>query len=265
MILLESSLLDAKIYTLRSYYKEMDMRLSLGILLTLFLFLSACAGPQPAPSWNLSYTPPAHHAVFRNTISILLIKPVFTGLQQVSDNDNEQPGPADTIAQAYNTDFCLRLQEAIQTDMGKIFKTKGITAIHVADSVEQLTPGDKQKADIVVATNFSFGPQINNSQTTYRYFGGESIVANTGTLQFVGTVTVEFFDPRSNNKVFARTVDAASLSANTTVEYENQSEAEKKFKDQLSRIYPGLMDKIEKSITAEDLQAVLKKIRGRIE
>jgi len=242
----------------------MDMRLPLGILLTLFL-LPACAGPQPAPSWNLSYTPPAHHAVFRDTISILLIKPVFTGLQQVSDNENEQPGPADTIAQAYNTDFCLRLQEAIQTDMEKIFKIKGITAIHVADSVEQLMPGDKQKADIVVATSFSFGPQINNSQTIYRYFGGESIVANTGTLQFAGTVTVEFFDPRSSNKIFTRTVDAASLSANTTVEYENQSEAEKKFKDQLSRIYPGLMEKIEKSITADDLQVVLKKIRSRTE
>jgi len=238
------------------------MRLYHSIVIVLFLLFSACAGPQPAPSWDLSYTPTARPAIFHDTRLILLLKPVFMGLQQVSDNEDEEPGPADTIAQAYNTGYCLRLQEALQTDLEKIFKIRGMaTAVLQSDSIEQIRDLDKRKADLVVATSFSFGPQVNNTQKISRFFGGEKIVTNTGTIQFIGTVTIEFLDPRSNGKVLTKMVNIASLGANTAVDYENQIEAENRFKDLLHRIYPQIMGKIEKKITAEELQTALKKVR----
>jgi hypothetical protein len=230
------------------------------ITVSVLLSLSACSTPQPAPSLNLSYTP-AVRSTRGNSITVALVKPLFTGTQQVNDNSDKEPGPPDAIAQIYNNNYSQRLQNALLASIENILSARGFIINLSFGTFDQIPLTDKQKIDLIVLTTFDLGPLVTNNQTIYQYPTGTRLVTNVGTVELIGTLTVEFVDPLSKTKVMTKTVDVTSLSSNAPVEYNDQTEAGDKFIELLNRIYPRLMARVEKEINTNDLQEALKNFK----
>lgn len=233
------------------------------ITVTMLLCLSiasACTTPKPPPSLNLQYTP-ATQGPKNNNFTVAIINPVVT-VTPPNDNSDKEPGPADTIPYIYTSDYAPRLQKAILFDLEKILKAKGLIVNQSFDSIDQVMPEDKRKIVLLVALTFDGSPQVTNVQNIYRYPTGTTHITNTGTIQLTGTVSVEFIEPRSMNKIMTKTFDINSLSLHDSVEYEDQADAQEKCIELLNEVYPVLMRKVEKEINVGILVKELNNIKN---
>jgi hypothetical protein len=236
----------------------MRFRVASTALLFFSLILTSCT-PKPAPSLNLQYTPgpPTDKG---KSISVSVINPYVIGTP-ANDNADKEPGPADTIPHVYTSDYTLRLQKAMLSDFENIFRVKGFTINQSFESVDQIPQEEIQKTDLLIAPTFDGGPLVTNNQTIYRYPTGTILVANIGTIQIIGTLTVEFIDPKSMKKIMTKTVYTDSFGSSFAAEYQNEGEAQEKCMELLNEAYPVLMRRAEKEINVDNLLKALKDIR----
>jgi hypothetical protein len=242
---------------------QIQRRMLLVIPILLFFFLSACMPPKPAPTLNLQYAPAPVTAGAKNMTAVL-VKPVFTGVLSGLENQDEEPGPADSISLKYSRDYSSRIQQSLLADSTTIFTMHGFAVHPSVDSVDQIMLLERKELDFIVILSHTIQPQVENSQTIYHYPSGTR-VANVGTVQFTGVITLEFKEPISGEIVLTKKIDVASLRSNSLQEYEDQTEAETKCLELLNSIYPDLMNQVEKNvrkIDLADLQALLRKSRS---
>lgn len=244
---------------------QIQRRMLLVIPILLFFFLSACMPPKPAPTLNLQYAPAPVTAGAKNMTAVL-VKPVFTGVLSGFENQDEEPGPADSISLKYSRDYSPRIQQSLLADITTIFTMHGFAVHPSVDSVDQIMPLERKELDFIVMLSHTIQPQVENSQSRYHYlFIGKTIISNIGTVKFTGVLTLDFKESISGEIVLTKKIDIASLRSNSLQEYEDQTEAETKCLELLNSIYPDLMNQVEKNvrkIDLADLQALLRKSRS---
>jgi hypothetical protein len=235
------------------------MQLRLVVLAMLFI-VPACMAPLPTPTLELKYAPTSLTTP-SNNITLTLIKPRYAAIPLVSNDLEKEVSPIDTVHEIYSIKQSPRLQGALDADLRNIFIAKGFLVSKASDSFYDLSPTDRQKIDLIVVPVFDLRPLVENNQNVYHYPTGTTRVINTGTVQLIGSLTIEFIEPTSQQKLLTKKVDVMSLSANAPVEYEDQAEAETKFLLLLNKVYPRLMKKIDESIQANELRAVITQSR----
>jgi hypothetical protein len=231
------------------------------LMLLLISAVSACTAPKPAPSLNFHYTPNTQ-VDKGNRMTVAMINPDVTGTP-ANDNSDKEPGPADTIPYAYTNDYALRLKKSMLYDFENILKAKGFLINQSFDSTTQVSAEEKQKIDLFIAPTFDGGPLVTNNQTIYHYPTGTVLITNTGTIRLIGTVTVEFIEPQSMEKIMIKTFNIDSLGLSNSAEYQDQADALEKCMELLNEVYPVLMAKVEKEISKDTLQKLLNNIKNR--
>jgi hypothetical protein len=233
-------------------------------ILRVFLVSSISPTPlEPESSLNLQYAPTPITAGAKNMTAVL-VKPVFSNVLPGLDNQDEEPGPVDSIALKYSRDYSPHIHQSMLADITTIFTMHGFAVLPSVDVIDQIMPLERKRIDFIVILSHTIQPQVENCQTIYHSLNKTS-VANVGTVKFKGNMTLEFKEPISGEIVLAKKIDVASLRANSLEQYENQSEAEDKCLELLNNIYPDLMNQIEKTvrkIDAANLQGLLKKSRN---
>jgi hypothetical protein len=230
------------------------------VVVALMLVISACMTPQPAPSLDLKYVPSAQ-AALPNSMILALTQPRSISAPPLSNDLEKETSPVDTVPEIYAAKQIPRLQVSLEADLEKLFIAKGFLVSKSTSSVEGLVATDKQKISLMVVPLFDLAPLVNNDQTVFHYPGGVTRVRNIGTVQLTGSVTLEFLDPISKQKLLTKRIDVASFSANAPAEYEDQAEAETKFMLLLNKVYPRLMKKIEESIRPDELRTAITQSR----
>lgn len=213
---------------------------------------------------NLNYT--STQSLKKQEIKVALIKPVYSGSQQISQALSSNPymgmmedmmPPDFKLSRKYNTTYSVNLRNAMQTSIESILMGKGFNVAKTFDSQDEVSYSYKKNLDLLIEPVFDFGPVVRNKRMNIPVVGA----IDKGTIQMTGKIKIVFIEPMSRETILIKNIDISSIGIASSVEYKDGGEAENSLIDMLNQLYPPLMEKINSVIHVDEVMNSLEDIK----